>query len=240
MLIDDLIELAPHEESVYWDVRKRFDKYEGPLDVVVDIGSHFGSFALLAARAGAKKVIAIEPHPENFSRLVSNIALNRRNECITPISMAVWRDSGKRMKLYGLGPSIKNSLAYKVNCPLYVHVETVSFNDVMKSLGDVDILKMSIEGTEVDIFSDPKSAEVLKNVGYLDVRFSHIDSTNEFDGRIDRMYVSLDNIDHAFHNGGFADVKITGDSQRIIAYRNITKSSHSNSTPRKPHRRKPS
>jgi FkbM family methyltransferase len=44
-------------------------------DVVVDIGAHHGSYAIKAARHGAR-VIALEPDPSNFKILSLNIAAN--------------------------------------------------------------------------------------------------------------------------------------------------------------------
>jgi FkbM family methyltransferase len=47
-------------------------------DIVVDTGAWIGYYTCLAARNALKgRVIAIEPHPENITRLKRNIMLNR-------------------------------------------------------------------------------------------------------------------------------------------------------------------
>jgi len=44
-------------------------------DVVVDVGASIGRFSLAAARAGAS-VVAVEPNPETFKVLATNVGLN--------------------------------------------------------------------------------------------------------------------------------------------------------------------
>ncbi len=42
-------------------------------ELVLDVGAHSGIYTLDAYRAGAKWVVAVEPHPINFGRLVLNV-----------------------------------------------------------------------------------------------------------------------------------------------------------------------
>jgi len=46
-----------------------------PTDTFVDVGAHIGSYSLYASRY-AGKVIAVEPNPATFARLLENIGLN--------------------------------------------------------------------------------------------------------------------------------------------------------------------
>jgi FkbM family methyltransferase len=45
-------------------------------DTVVDVGSYLGVYSILAAKAGAKRVIAYEPNPFTYEGLRANVALN--------------------------------------------------------------------------------------------------------------------------------------------------------------------
>jgi FkbM family methyltransferase len=56
--------------------------HPGPGELVVDVGAHVGTYTLRAAKAGAK-VIAIEPNPESFRLLETNVHLNSFNSIIT-------------------------------------------------------------------------------------------------------------------------------------------------------------
>jgi FkbM family methyltransferase len=50
--------------------------YLRPADCFVDVGANVGHYALIAARKCGARVIAVEPVPETFRRLVNNIELN--------------------------------------------------------------------------------------------------------------------------------------------------------------------
>lgn len=45
-------------------------------EMAIDVGSHSGVFTLDAYRAGAKKVVSVEPNPINYSRLLINLRKN--------------------------------------------------------------------------------------------------------------------------------------------------------------------
>lgn len=71
-----------------------------PGDVLFDIGANVGAYALLAARLyrGDVRVIAVEPSVENFAQLVRNVALNRCEEVVTALQVAL--DSETRMATF--------------------------------------------------------------------------------------------------------------------------------------------
>lgn len=57
-------------------------------EVLFDIGANIGLYTLYAAKCRNCRVIAFEPESQNFSRLVSNIYLNKL-ENVTPYCLAV-------------------------------------------------------------------------------------------------------------------------------------------------------
>jgi FkbM family methyltransferase len=74
---DDMISFRFHKghnyESVTRELWKRLCK---GAELVADIGTHSGIFTLDAYKAGAKLVLAVEPHPINFARMVMNLRYN--------------------------------------------------------------------------------------------------------------------------------------------------------------------
>jgi FkbM family methyltransferase len=70
---DDFNHMTTRED----DIIEKFRPKEG--GIVVDVGAHYGRYALIAAkRVGARgKVIAIEADPNNFDMLNKNIKLNK-------------------------------------------------------------------------------------------------------------------------------------------------------------------
>jgi hypothetical protein len=61
-----------------------------PGDVVLDCGAHVGVFTRKALRAGARKVIAIEPVPSSIECLRRNAALEPRSNCVVAYPKGVW------------------------------------------------------------------------------------------------------------------------------------------------------
>ena len=122
-------------------------------DVVVDIGGHIGSFAIMAGLKGAN-VTVYEPTKENFKMLVSNIKLNNLEDKITAINKAVVgypRGYKIRFNEGNSGSSAENSNGYDV--------ETITFAEVTNK--DIDILKVDCEGAEKEFIIDKQN---IKNI----------------------------------------------------------------------------
>jgi len=54
--------------------------------VVIDVGAYIGDSAIYFALKGARKVIAIEPHPGAFAEMLDNTKLNNMESVIIPIN----------------------------------------------------------------------------------------------------------------------------------------------------------
>jgi len=81
-----------------------------PLDVsgrvVVDVGAYVGDSAIYFALRGAKKVIAVEPHPGAFAEMLDNIKLNNLEGVIIPINAGLASRPGSVCVLRMLIPVI--------------------------------------------------------------------------------------------------------------------------------------
>jgi FkbM family methyltransferase len=63
-------------------------------DVLWDVGANVGGYSLIAAAAGAGRVIAVEPSPSNFAALCDNVALNGLGATIVPLPVVLTGSTG--------------------------------------------------------------------------------------------------------------------------------------------------
>jgi FkbM family methyltransferase len=85
---------------MYWPILGIFDCGEyNSLSVkdriVVDVGAFVGDSAIYFALKGARKVIAIEPHPEAYEEMLENIRLNKLEDVIVPINAGLASRHGR-------------------------------------------------------------------------------------------------------------------------------------------------
>jgi hypothetical protein len=59
-------------------------------NLIVDVGSHVGFYALKHA-SSVKKIVCLEPNPINYNLLCLNIALNKLKN-ILPLKVALWKE----------------------------------------------------------------------------------------------------------------------------------------------------
>lgn len=117
---------------------------------VIDVGAHIGIYSLYASKY-AKKVIAIEPEPNNFNHLINNIS-NKNN--IYPFNIALG-DVNRKMKLY-IHTALDHSLIFPSE--RFVEVSVKKLDDLVEelNLNSVELIKINAEGYELQIL---KSAE---------------------------------------------------------------------------------
>ena len=162
-------------------------RYEGPLDVVVDIGAHWGFFSILAADRGAPFVAAFEPHPSNYMRIAQSVAETGLTGKVSLFPFAVSRHSFDQVTLRQGGPNMgQHSIVYKKDKPGF-QVPTIGFKDVLRMIlgrfGKIDFLKVDIEGGEWTIFDmeDTELPSLLKKVGYIDLEMHPLSITDYYE-----------------------------------------------------------
>ncbi len=126
----------------------------------VDVGSHFGTFALLAAHAVGPdgKVHAFEPHPAAYRILVFNIRLNKlsntfahRNAVADTRGFREFDIRGEAM-LSSLAPHGARIGAHDI--VKTIRVETLRLDDVFAAdAKKVNLIKVDVEGAELMVFS---------------------------------------------------------------------------------------
>ncbi len=121
-------------------------------DTVLDIGANVGYYSLTAAaRVGRTgRVIAVEADPRAARRLRENVALNKL-ENVTVIEAAASREAG--MMAFHLGADSEgSSLADLHDGGEVVNVPVTTIDAIVAGadLQQVNILKMDVEGAEID------------------------------------------------------------------------------------------
>lgn len=147
----------------------RLAAYDGPLNTVLDIGAHWGLVSIVAAKLGAKKVIAVEADPENAKILRDNVAYAKLEHVIEVIEAAVGPRTGERLPWGQIGNSGQRGSLF---LPSDVTVETLAFTDLVKRYGPIDYCKIDVEGAEhTFILDDEATTKALSQIHWIDMEY---------------------------------------------------------------------
>jgi FkbM family methyltransferase len=122
---------------------------------VVDVGAHAGYHTLRFARLvrPGGKVIAFEPSPDNFSTLERNIRRHGLSNVVLE-QKAVGNATGL-IPLYRSYSSLGHTIVHSLSRGEHTPVDCVSLDAHFERLGvcDVNLVKINVEGAEVDVLS---------------------------------------------------------------------------------------
>jgi FkbM family methyltransferase len=129
--------------------------YEHPMakvlsrDIVIDCGAHIGGFTRVALRAGAQKVIAIEPEIANIQAFRRNFADELKSGKVVLIEKGVWNKNGS-LSLHLSKTGDSHSVAIAQNAGKEEKIEVITLDSLVRDLKlpGVDFIKMDIEGAE--------------------------------------------------------------------------------------------
>lgn len=120
--------------------------------VIIDVGAHHGAYAVLIGhivRTFGGRVIAVEPNPQSYKILRSNIQLNNLEDVVICEQVAVSDRPGSMNLL--LDDSQSQVTAHKTN--LSVPVEAITMKLLLDKYGitSVDLLIIDVEGAELPV-----------------------------------------------------------------------------------------
>jgi len=146
--------------------RKFIDVHLRPGDLFIDIGAHWGVFALHAATRyrGDVHVLAVEPHPVNVSHLIRWVAGNRLADAVEIIAAAVGPDVGTAPLVFNttMGHSLFG-LGHSSNAPNMgaVTVPVMTIDHLFAERSDIagrrTILKIDAEGYEPEVLAGARN-----------------------------------------------------------------------------------
>ena len=110
---------------------------------VIDCGAHVGVFSTMCASQGARRVIAVEPQPENLELLTENV---RPFPCVTIVKMAIGATAGTT-KIAGEsgGTHVEPGHVDAIEVPMTTLATLIDLHGP-----HVDLCKLDMEGSEVD------------------------------------------------------------------------------------------
>jgi FkbM family methyltransferase len=134
-------------------------------DVVFDVGAGIGAEALLFSRlvGGRGRVVSIEAHPRTYARLVGLCTVNRLDNVI-PLQFAVG-DTNGHVLLSDVADHVQNKLLGPGETGIRVPARRIDTIASELGIGQVDLLKMNIEGAE---------RQALSGMGALLERTRHV------------------------------------------------------------------
>ena len=136
-----------------------FDLFLKEDSCVIDVGANIGTHSVyFANKCPRGSIISIEPQVFIFNLLATNLTIN---QCFNafPIHAAVSGKEGK-MQLENINPFVGDKVNYgefnvnkKANRGMFTNVITL---DSLTNLGKFDLIKLDVEGHEVQVLSGAK------------------------------------------------------------------------------------
>ncbi len=124
---------------------------------VIDVGANIGDSAIYFAGNGAIRVLAIEPFPVTYNKLIENIRINGYQNLITPINAVISGSKGI-LKISDRLNSTGSTQAVEVNDG--VPIKSLTLRDLLGDYKGEVVLKMDCEGCEYDVFEGATQQEI--------------------------------------------------------------------------------
>ncbi len=131
---------------------------------VVDLGAFIGLYTLRCAKlAGAGgRVVAVEPLPENFKLLRLNVAENNLSN-VRLLKGCAWVDWRKLVLFQPRSPvnaTLRGDYAELMGGVVRrTYAQAFPLDSLLRSLGCIDLLKMDVEGAELELIGGSRGVE---------------------------------------------------------------------------------
>ncbi len=156
-------------DNVFFNNYYKFKGEKNSNRVVVDIGSHIGTFSFTALLLGAKKIYSFEPFVDNFALLLENTYNNHFVGRVTPHQVGVYTE--KTLGLFSTPEFINDiyfdfaSVGLVSKDKNYYPCSCVTLDDILETYcygESIDVLKINIGYAEKEILLN--SVVLTKNV----------------------------------------------------------------------------
>lgn len=147
--------------EVYRDQCYRYIKASG---TVVDVGAFIGDTAVYFASQGAKRVVAFEPVRQLYQYAIDNVKLNHLDNTVEVHNCAVGTKKGEAKFFYDPKHPGGSSLDDRGFEAVIQDVVVVSLADVIRDVGNVELLKLDCEGEEHQLLPHLHETGVINRV----------------------------------------------------------------------------
>jgi FkbM family methyltransferase len=143
------------------------------IETIIDAGANVGFTAFFFRNHFPKaKIFCIEADSANFLQLNMNIKVNHEENNIKVLHRALWYNDNDELFIndeFRDGDSWSKSVSKKSGFESTKKVKSITLNSTMSDNGisKIDILKIDIEGAEVDLFNDDAFVKTLERVRFL-------------------------------------------------------------------------
>jgi FkbM family methyltransferase len=169
--VTDFLSVAYQIKEYFGDSRMDFNS-DSKTPLIIDCGANVGISVLRAKQLfPAAKIMAFEPDQKVFACLEKNLSTNGITD-VELIRKAVWTNNDGVN--FGSEGADGGSVYYAENKNI---VPSARLKDVLASVSHVDLLKIDIEGAEIDVLVDCKNE--LKKVKNLFVEYHSITSQSQ-------------------------------------------------------------
>lgn len=140
--------------------------YVKPGSIVVDIGAHIGSTALVSAALAGKegRVLACEPSPRFFNILSNNVSKNfSLSKKITCFNAAIGSYEGKVHLDESVADDTTNFISDKGTI-----VSQKTLDDLTSAYSEISFLKVDVEGYELEVLKGASNALLKTKTIYIE------------------------------------------------------------------------
>lgn len=128
-------------------------------DLFIDIGANVGSYTVLASAHVGARSITFEPVPVTYSTILQNIYINRINELVKPLNIALGSKKDKLMFTSSYD-TVNHVVAESENAENAIEVMVDKLDNVLQGERP-SLIKIDVEGFETEVING--AHEVLKS-----------------------------------------------------------------------------